>query len=51
MIYFTVVKVRFLKKVDFKLLGRLETNSDYEKRYENQGAYILLLESLVISLY
>ena len=28
MVYFTVVKVRFLKNEDFKLLGRVETNPD-----------------------
>lgn len=33
MVYFTVVKVRFLKNEDFKLLGRVETNPDYGKRY------------------
>ena len=45
------MKVRFLKKVDFKILGRVEINSDYEKWYYNQGAYIFPLEGLGISLY
>ena len=48
MVYFTVVKVRFLKNEDFKLLGRVETNPDYGKKvlkslclYSSYKAFVL----------